>query len=207
MKSTWNLLKRKLEQNKKELIEELSSILLEDEALEKSPYGCVGRINNIPGIFYINCSRSGKPCAKTGKGVNFKSRGGNDLTHYFWIPIVYKFNNKIENYIVSLVREDIDPTTGNTHQDFTEIQIVKNLYGSPEIGGAYNSSPKKDGDNYIIKHKFLYSYPCIVSKEKTEKPWGYDIEEIPVLDMKDENYSSEKVAKFVWELIRKDLKW
>lgn len=198
MYSTWNLLKSKLEQNKKEIIKELSHEFIDDEFVKKSSYGCCGRINNLPGMFYVNCSKNGNPCVHTGRGVNDKS-------HYYWIPIEHKFDNSINNYIVSLVREDLDVVTGNTHQDFTEIQIVKNLYGSPEIGGAYNPSPKKDGDNYTIKHQFLYSYPCIVSKEIIEKPWGYNIEEIPVLDMKDENYSPAKIAKFVWELIRKDL--
>lgn len=148
MNSTWNLLKSRLEQNKKELIEELSQEFIDDDFFKKSSYGCCGRIKNLPGMFYVNCSRNGNPCVFTGRGVNDKS-------HYYWIPIVHKFDNLINNYIVSLVREDLDVVTGNAHHNFTEIQIVKNLYGSPEIGGAYNPSPKKDGDNYIIKHQFF----------------------------------------------------
>ena len=198
MKSTWNLLKSKLEENKKDLIKELCAELIENALLIKSPYGCCGHIKNLPGTFYINCSKSGKPYVGTGKGRNNKS-------HYYWIPIVYKFKSEIQNYVVSLVREDLDVTTGNTHQNFTEIQIVKNLYGSSEIGGAYNPSPKKKGNCYILEHQFLYSYPPIVTKEEIDKPWGYNIKDIPILDMKDENYSPQKVAKFVWELIKKDL--
>ena len=205
MNSTWNLLKSKLAQNKKELIEGLSHELIDDEFLKKNQKGCRGRIKNFPGVFYINCGKDGEPSARTGTGRNNKSKGGNDLTHFFWISIVYKFKNTTENYMVSLLKEDLDIKTGNTHQDFTEIQIVKNLFGSPEIGGAYNPAPRKNGDCYILEHQFLYSFPSVVTKERTDKPWGYDIKDIPILDMKDPKYSPQKVAKFTWELIKADL--
>lgn len=198
MNNTWKLLQKQLENHKIDLINELTNNLVADDNLQKKSYGSCGHLNNMPGMFYINCSRKGVPCAFTGRGINDKS-------HYYWIPIVYKNDNCYNSYVISLVKEDLDIQTGNIHHNFSEIQIVKNHYESFEIGGAYNPAPHKEGSSYLVYHNYKYSFPSIVKSESLNKPWGYEISKIPSLDLKDENYSAHKVAEFVWELILKDL--
>lgn len=196
-----------LAEEKERLCVAIGCQLIEDKDHETSKCGARGRLPGFPGAFFVNCSRAGKPCGRTGRGVN-------GLSHYFWIPVQYKEDGIELDYSLALFQEDIDASTGNLHVDFTKLQMSRLRCGGPEIGGGCNPRPTRIDGGFRIDYMADDSFPCAVrsggrfrSVIHDDAPWGYeDISEpVPIMEMTSEEYDPEAVACFFLALIRRDI--
>ncbi|MCQ2751970.1 MAG: hypothetical protein MJ189_02575 [Coriobacteriales bacterium] len=208
----WDKLKEALSYEKTKLIKEFSSLL---DDCESSDNKCIGTYDELEGKFFIGCNPETKRSSGSGKG-RFK--------HHHWITIIFehKKNNYVErySYCLNLCQEHMDLKTGNVHQDFTKLQLNRNLYRGSQVGGQFSPRP---GIRYIYDSQIneclectellipnQYIYPECTKTQKN-LPWAKNYIErhasvqIPSFDMKDKNYDAEKVAKFVLDLVKDDI--
>lgn len=83
-----------------------------------------------------------------------KSGGQNEMSNYFWINIECRINgggNQIaeENYVITMLQQDIDLNTGNCHMHLDgKIQVWRNLvkFKGCEKGGEIRVKPTKIED-------------------------------------------------------------
>lgn len=198
---------RILEIEKRRLIEAIGVQMTEGDECKTSAHGACGRIGGLPGILYVNCTRKGIPNARVGHGVN-------RLTHYFWIPAIYRDAGLERSYTLSLCREDLDARTGNIHTDFTQLQMTRLNNNGPEVGGQANPLPSRiEGGwrlDYLADESFPRAVRCCTGAtvDTDEKPWGHDgfEKKIPMLDMADPAYNPDAVAAFFLALVAHDVR-
>ncbi len=201
-----------LAEEKAALCRALGSLLEDDGARTVSSSGASGRLRGLPGTFFVNCGRTGRPHQSVGKGAS-------RLAHYRWIPVVYREEGLERSYVIALLREDLDVTTGNLHVDFTKLQISRLAFSGIEVGGQANPvpAPMRDADGrptgaYQLEYQAQGAFPVATSATtphvgSDRRPWGYPGFEgrIPVMDMADAAYDPVAVARFFFELAAHDI--
>lgn len=212
MQAIRDAMEARLAHEKARLVAALARQLEDDSERISCKYGARGRmrLDGLPGMFYVNCNREGEPWEGAG-------RGKGQLSHYFWIPVVYRDGERVANYVLSLWQGDIDVNTGDVHSCFGRIQFTCPLYGDPGNGGQANPKPEPIDGGYLLRYRSDESFPRAVracgsdQRPRTvlndDRPWGYagfeDI--IPVLDLSNPAYDPWAVATFFIRLILRDL--
>lgn len=195
-----------LKEAKKQLIKELFQVSDVLEQRKDGKWRLKG--NNIQNECIVEVmSKCGNPTAQ-------------DLKSYRWIPIICKvdIDNKeyIYNYRIDLFRQDIDIKTYNFHlTTLGNLQIWHDLVvsESSEKGGSLIADSDfnltSDKSAIMMKYPYKKAFPVANRSEMNsdKNPWGYEGFEnsIPQLDIKDEKYKAEEVAKFFLNLIRTDI--
>lgn len=187
--------------------------LVDDDARTTSELGSLGHLPGLPGTLYVNCYKNGKPCPDL-TGKYSVGNGRNSLSHYFWIPAIYRDGDIELRYLLSLCREDLDVSTGNLHADFTRLQMTRLIHEGPEIGGSANVVAASIKNGWLLEYESDLSFP-VASRgthgygvETDTRPWGHGgfEDKIPVLDMADPAYDPGAVAGFFIELIVRDVR-
>lgn len=183
-----------LKEKKSELYDELESMFKE-----------LGEIEGYKFHYTLN-KRAGNATANDLKGK------------YYWIPLICELSSGkktyVERYTINFTRQDIDTKTGNFHIIYDgETQIWHNLieHKNNEFGGEINPIPVRLEDgSYLIRYNPSNAFPEAERGGNTNCPWGFSIDdlgidEIPIMNVYDENYNCKIYADFIFKLIKTDL--